>query len=100
MEWDDCCLKENKAATRDRVFYFTHSSGSFPAKVSSYQINTISNTLIIILLYSRELNHPNIVSLLAHCVMNDEIVLVMNFINGSNFDRILFSKNLHNYKEV
>ena len=51
-------------------------------------------------LYSRELNHANIVSLLAHCVTNDEIVLVMNFINGSNLDRILFSKNLHDYKEV
>lgn len=79
------------------VFYFTHSSGSFAAKVSPYQINTMSNTL---LLYSRELNHPNIVSLLEHCVTNDEIVLVMNFINGSNLDRILFSKNLHDYKEV
>ena len=29
---------------------------------------------------------------------SDEIVLVMNFVNGSNLDKLLFSQHLHDYK--
>ena len=38
----------------------------------------------------RLLKHPNLVSLLGYSVSADEIVLIINFVSGSNLDIILF----------
>ena len=37
------------------------------------------------------MKHPNIVELLAYALSEEEIVLVTNFIDGSNLDKILFA---------
>ena len=41
----------------------------------------------------RNLKHPHIVSLLAYCVNNENLILVMNYVDGSNLDTLIFSKN-------
>ncbi len=40
----------------------------------------------------RQLNHPNIISLLGYSVNEDEIILITNFMDGHNLDRLLFGK--------
>ena len=40
----------------------------------------------------RDLKHPNIVQLLAYAICEEEIVLVTNFVDGNNLDKILFGK--------
>ena len=40
----------------------------------------------------RTLKHPNIVELMAYAKSEEEIVLVTNFVDGSNLDTILFGK--------
>lgn len=41
---------------------------------------------------SRLLKHPNIVSLLGHAASVEEIVLIMNFVTGSNLDVLIFGR--------
>ena len=38
------------------------------------------------------MKHPNIVELLAYAMSEEEIVLMTNFVDGSNLDKILFGK--------
>lgn len=40
----------------------------------------------------RDLAHPNIVRLLAYSMSEAEVVLVMNFVKGTDLERVLFSK--------
>lgn len=56
-------------------------------------------TLLFIIAICRDLNHPNIITLFAYCITREEVVLVMNYVNGSNLDKLLFSR-LHDYKEA
>ena len=44
------------------------------------------------------LEHPNIVSLFGYIMAEDEVILIMNFVDGSNLDRMLFGKK--EYREV
>ena len=48
--------------------------------------------LIIVMMCCRTLKHPNIVELMAYAKSEEEIVLVTNFVDGSNLDTILFGK--------
>lgn len=43
-----------------------------------------------LVIYS-QLKHPNIVSLLGYTKSADEIILVMNYIDGDSLDRMIFS---------
>ena len=43
----------------------------------------------------RLLKHPNLVSLLGYSASADEIVLIMNFVSGSNLDTMLFGGTIH-----
>lgn len=58
-------------------------------------------TMLIIYVYSlvipyshlviySQLKHPNIVSLLGYTKSVDEIILIMNYIDGDNLDRMIF----------
>ena len=38
------------------------------------------------------MKHPHIISCMGYCATNQQIVLVMNFVDGSNLDMVLFSK--------
>ena len=40
----------------------------------------------------------NIVSLFGYTMAEDEVILIMNFVDGSNLDRMLFGKK--EYREV
>ena len=40
----------------------------------------------------RKLSHPNIISLMGYSFSEDEIVLITNYVEGSNLDKILFGK--------
>ena len=40
----------------------------------------------------RQLKHPNIVSLMGYTKNDDEIILIMNYVDGNNLDRLLFDK--------
>lgn len=51
-------------------------------------------------IYPRSLKHPNIISLLGYCITRQEAILVTNLVNGSNLDKILFSKHLHDQVRV
>lgn len=58
---------------------------------------------IIITIYhnSRLLEHPNLVSLLGYTATVNQMVLIMNFINGKNLHVILFGKKfLTRYKSL
>ena len=49
---------------------------------------------------NRSLDHPHIIKLLAYSLCETRVTTVMNYVNGRNLDVILFSKRLHDYKEV
>ena len=37
-----------------------------------------------------QLNHPNIISLLGYTKSDQEIILIMNYVDGNNLDRMIF----------
>ena len=40
----------------------------------------------------RKLKHPNIISLLGYSFTEDELILITNYVKGSNLDSMLFGK--------
>ena len=44
--------------------------------------------------YYRDLHHPNIVNLLAYAIDEEQVVLVTNYVDGTNLERVIFSKSL------
>ena len=42
----------------------------------------------------RKLRHPNIVNLMGVCYEVSQLLLVTNYINGSNLEQIIFNKSL------
>ena len=44
----------------------------------------------------RNMKHPNIINFLGYSMANDEVILVTNFIRGSNLEQILFGKHSNN----
>lgn len=40
----------------------------------------------------RKLNHPNIISLLGYSFSEEELILITNYVKGSNLDTMLFGK--------
>ena len=51
-----------------------------------------TNCEICYLFSIRELNHPNIVQFHGCAKIDDEFVIVMSSVNGSNLDRMMFGK--------
>ena len=47
---------------------------------------------IIIVLIKRTLKHPNIISLLGYAQNQERIVLIMNYVQGSNLHQLIFGK--------
>lgn len=50
--------------------------------------------------FYRNLKHPNIINLIGYAVTDEQVVIVTNFINGNNLDKILFKKHLHDKASV
>ena len=42
----------------------------------------------------RHITHPNIISLLGYTVTEDEVIPIINFVDGSNFDRTFWKKGV------
>ena len=50
------------------------------------------NITVIFCTNYRNLKHPNIVQLHGYAISGDELVLVMNYVDGYNLEKILFGK--------
>lgn len=50
--------------------------------------------------YFRLLKHPNIISLVGYTVFNDELIIIMNLINGKTLHHMIFDKSLANAVKV
>lgn len=49
--------------------------------------------------HNRDIRHPNIVRLFGYCLNEEDVVLIMNYVDGSNLDKLLFSaKSVYNTK--
>ena len=57
--------------------------------VSNYKEISVLR-LVYVISTQRHSTHPNIISLLGYTVTEDEVILIMNFVDGSNLDQMLF----------
>lgn len=56
---------------------------------------THNYTLVILscfVAYHRQLNHPNIIPLLGYAKIEEEVILIMKYVDGQNLDHFLFGK--------
>ena len=57
---------------------------------------TMSINFIMHHFYFRLLKHPNIISLVGYTAFNDELIIIMNFINGKILHHMIFHMSLAN----